>query len=137
MYLASTSRNLKKKDSKPHPPPPLRSHLGVLTMERRRLRGQRPTLKALEVNSPQKGLRAALKMAILRLPCPPHPQQSSLAQCHPTPEAGLSLGHPSPLHKARLHKSQGSSLTFCHSEGSKKLFFKLKGVTQSSFLPHC
>lgn len=110
----------KRKRLKKHIPPPLRSQCGVLTIERCRPQRQRSQINASEVNSLQKGLRTALKIAMLRLPGPPS-QKSSLAQRHRAPEAGPTLAHPSPLEKARLHKSHGFSSTSCHSQVSEAL----------------
>lgn len=70
--------------------PLVRSQLGVLTMEKCRPQLQGSKIKALEVNSLQKGLTAALKIAILCVHGPP--QESPLAQRHPTyPRASLTL----------------------------------------------
>ena len=51
--------------------PLVRSQLGVLTMEKCRPQLQGSKIKALEVNSLQKGLTAALKIAILCVRGPP------------------------------------------------------------------
>ena len=56
----------------------VRSQLGVLTMEKCRLQLQGSKIKALEVNSFQKWLTAALKIAILRVHGPPRMEQRKI-----------------------------------------------------------
>ena len=75
--LDVSSLNLKnwEREKKKTPLNPMlrlvRSQLGVLTMEKCRLQLQGSKIKALEVNSFQKWLTAALKIAILRVHGPP------------------------------------------------------------------